>query len=186
MMNMGRLVVRIRSITTGRRFGNIASPSAGNAAGGTRPGKFDLNAVVTIPLLKGLAFQYEHDRCCGIDTRPSAVVTRRRQIGKQVHLSRDEQRYRRRLPPQLQRHQGCQRLAGYPIRFRHDNNATNDPTNLAPADWHQQSLTLGYTPACDRGAQRHDDRYFGHRRHEQASRFRRRSRGRRSRGLHGY
>jgi hypothetical protein len=30
-------------------------------------------------------------------------------------------------------------------RFRHDNEATNDPLNLAPSDWHEQFVTLSYT-----------------------------------------
>ncbi|MGD0475588.1 MAG: hypothetical protein ABSB70_20565 [Candidatus Velthaea sp.] len=125
----------------GPPIGDIASPSAGNAAGGTRPGKLDLNAVVTIPLIKGLAFQYEHDRCCGIDTTIGRVTDA---TGKYVYPATSNDI----VDAFRLNYSGIKGVSvslATQYRFRHDNTATNDPTNLAPADWHQQSLTLGYT-----------------------------------------
>jgi hypothetical protein len=136
----------------GPPFGNITSPSAGNAAGGTRPGKLDLNAVVTIPLFKGLNFQYEHDRAAGIDTTIGRVPA---QISNGSHLlanpaggfiypatSNDIVDAFRINYTGIK---GVGVTLATQYRFRHDNMATNDPLNLAPADWHQQSLTLSYT-----------------------------------------
>jgi hypothetical protein len=128
----------------------ITSPSAGNAAGGTRPGKLDLNAVISIPLVKGLAFQYEHDRAAGIDTTIGRV-TGGVAVGGHNY---DTHTY---IYPGTSNDivdtfrlsytgiKGVGVTVGTFYRFRHDNQATNDPLNLAPADWHEQFLTLNYT-----------------------------------------
>jgi hypothetical protein len=119
----------------------ITSGSAGNAAGGTRPGKLDLNAVISIPLLKSLAFQYEHDRAAGIDTTIGRVTNA---AGQYVYpgTSNDISDTFRLVYTGIK---GVGVTLATFYRFRHDNTATNDPLNLAPADWHQQTLTVNYT-----------------------------------------
>jgi hypothetical protein len=137
-------------------YGFLNPAFAGNcpgcAAGGTRPGKFDLNAVITIPLFKGLNFQYEHDRAAGIDTTIGRVPA---QISNGSHLlanpaggfiypkTSNDIADTFRLNYTGIKGVGVTLATFY--RFRHDNTATNDPLNLAPADWHQQTLTLSYT-----------------------------------------
>jgi hypothetical protein len=135
----------------GPPIGNILSPSAGNAAGGTRPGKLDLNAVISIPILKGLAFQYEHDRAAGIDTTIGRVTGSvlpggGGQKGTNIYsypATSNDISDTFRLSYTGIKGVGVTLATFY--RFRHDNTATNDPLNLAPAAWHQQSLTLSYT-----------------------------------------
>jgi hypothetical protein len=125
----------------GPPIGEILSPSAGNAAGGTRPGKLDLNAVITIPLVRGLNFQYEHDRAAGIDTTIGRVTNA---AGKYIYpATSNDIADTFRLNYNGIKGIGVSLATFY--RFRHDNRATNDPLNLAPADWHQQTLTLSYT-----------------------------------------
>ena len=142
MMNMGRLVVRIRSITTGRRSGTSLHRVRVTPRAAPPAGKLDLNAVVTISRsIKGLAFQYEHDRCCGIDTTIGRVTDA---TGKYVYPATSNDI----VDAFRLNYSGIKGVSvslATQYRFRHDNTATNDPTNLAPADWHQQSLTLGYT-----------------------------------------
>jgi hypothetical protein len=134
----------------GPPIGNIASPSAGNAAGGAVNGRLDFNAVVSVPLLKGLAFQYEHDRAAGIDTTIGRVTGTTVVNGHNV--ANNEYIY----PASNNDIVDTFRLSytgikgvGFTVgsfyRFRHDNTATNDPTNLAPADWHEQFANLSYT-----------------------------------------
>lgn len=144
----------------GPPIGNITSPSAGNAAGGTRPGKLDLNAVISIPILKGLAFQYEHDRAAGIDTTigrvtgstttgvllPNGTVVGGGRLPTNTYVypaTSNDIADTFRLVYSGIKGVGVTLATFY--RFRHDNQATNDPLNLAPADWHQQTLTLSYT-----------------------------------------
>ena len=134
----------------GPPIGNILSPSAGNAAGGTRPGKLDLNAVITIPLIKNLNFQFEHDRCCGIDTTIGRVTQGFRNGNKYTYPATGNdiaETYR--LNYTGIKGVGVTLATFY--RFTHDGGggsgaaATNDPRNLTPYAWHQQSLTLSYT-----------------------------------------
>ncbi len=125
----------------GPPVGNIGSPSAGNASGGTRPGKLDINAVISIPLLRGLAFQYEHDRAAGIDTTIGRVTN---SAGKYIYPATSNDIVDTfRLSYTGIKGVGVTLNSFY--RFRHDNEATNDPTNLTPADWHEQNLDLSYT-----------------------------------------
>ncbi len=134
----------------GPPVGNIASPSAGNAAGGTRPGKLDLNAVISVPVLRGLAFQYEHDRAAGIDTTIGRVTGSTRVGGLNVPnnqyiypgTSNDIVDTFRLSYTGIK---GVGVTVGTFYRFRHDNQATNDPANLSPADWHEQFVTLNYS-----------------------------------------
>jgi hypothetical protein len=125
----------------GPPIGNITSGDAGNAAGGTRPGKLDLNAVISIPLLKGLAFQYEHDRAAGIDTTIGRVTNAANQYVYPATSNDIADTFRLSYTGI----KGVGVTAATFYRFRHDNQATNDPLNAAPADWHQQTLTLSYT-----------------------------------------
>ncbi len=136
----------------GPPIGNIASPSAGNAAGGTRPGKLDLNAVVTIPLIKSLNFQYEHDRAAGIDTTigrvTGSVTTGSGRLPTNTYIypaTSNDIVDAFRLNYSGIKGVGVSLATQY--RFRHDNQATNDfvTNGGAPADWHQQSLGLTYT-----------------------------------------
>jgi hypothetical protein len=128
----------------GPPIGNILSPSAGNAAGGTRPGKLDINAVITVPLVKGVNFQYEHDRAAGIDTTIGRVTQGYRNGNQYIYPATSNDIVDAfRLNYSGIKGVGVTLASQY--RFRHDNEATDDPLNLAPADWHQQSLTLSYT-----------------------------------------
>jgi hypothetical protein len=138
----------------GPPIGNIASPSAGNAAGGTRPGKLDLNAVISIPIIKALAFQYEHDRCCGIDTTIGRV-TGQTPNAQGHNVPTNQYSY----PSSGNDIADTYRLVYTGIKgvgvtlatfYRYTvgggtGEATKDPRNLAPSAWHQQSLTLAYT-----------------------------------------
>lgn len=126
-------------------YGNVNPAFAGNcpgcAAGGTRPGKLDVNAVISVPLVRGLAFQYEHDRAAGIDTTIGRVTNA---AGKYIYpaTSNDIVDTFRLSYTGIK---GVGVTVGTFYRFRHDNQATNDPLNLAPADWHEQFVTLNYT-----------------------------------------
>jgi len=136
----------------GPPIGNITSPSAGNAAGGTRPGKLDLNAVITIPLIRNLNFQYEHDRCCGIDTTIGRVTgstttgSGRLPTNEYIYPATSND-----IADTFRLNYTGIKGVGVSVatfyRFRHDNSATNDAATNggAPADWHQQTLTLSYT-----------------------------------------
>jgi len=133
----------------GPPIGDILSPSAGNAAGGTRPGKLDVNGVITIPLVKGLNFQYEHDRAAGIDTTIGRVTSAPNPLtGQQTVIypgTSNDIADTYRLNYSGIKGVGVTLATFY--RFRHDNPATNDVASNggAPADWHQQTLTVGYT-----------------------------------------
>jgi len=134
----------------GPPIGNIASPSAGNAAGGAANGRLDLNAVISVPILKGLAFQYEHDRAAGIDTTIGRVTGTTVVNGHNV--ATNEYVYPASNNDIVDTFRlsytgikGVSVTLGSFYRFRHDNAATDDPTNLAPADWHEQFLNVGYT-----------------------------------------
>jgi hypothetical protein len=130
--------------------GNIASPSAGNASGGARSGVLDVNAVISIPVFKGLTFQYEHDRAAGIDTTIGRVtgstVVNGHNVATNSYIypssSNDIVDTFRLSYSGIK---GVGVTLGSFYRFRHDNEATNDPRNLAPADWHEQFLNIGYT-----------------------------------------
>jgi hypothetical protein len=124
-------------------------PNAGDSSGGVRSGVFDLNAVVSIPLIKGLAFQYEHDRAAGIDTTigrvTNSIATGSGRIATNQYIypaSNNDIVDTFRVVYALK---GFALTAGTFYRFRHDNQATNDPNNLTPADWHEQFLQLNYT-----------------------------------------
>jgi hypothetical protein len=121
----------------------ITSPSAGNAAGGTNPGKFDINAVITVPLISGLNFQYEHDRAAGIDTTIGRVTNAAHQYIYPASNNDIADTFR--LNYSGIKGVGVSVATFY--RFRHDNPATNDVASNggAPSDWHQQTLTLSYT-----------------------------------------
>jgi hypothetical protein len=127
----------------GPPFGNILSPSAGNTAGGTRPGKLDLNAVISIPIIKNLAFQYEHDRAAGIDTTIGRTTNKAGVY--QYHATSNDIADTFRLSYTGIKGVGVTLATFY--RFRHDNPATNDVASNggSPSDWHQQTLTLSYT-----------------------------------------
>jgi len=133
----------------GPPIGDILSPSAGNAAGGTRPGKLDVNGVITIPLVKNLNFQYEHDRAAGIDTTIGRVTSAPNPLtGQQTTIypatSNDiADTYRVNWTGV----KGIGVTLATFYRFRHDNPATNDVASNggSPADWHQQTATLSYT-----------------------------------------
>jgi hypothetical protein len=130
----------------GPPIGNILSPSAGNAAGGTRPGKLDLNAVITIPLVRNLNFQYEHDRAAGIDTTIGRVTQGFRNNNQYIYPGTSNDIVDAfRLNYSGIKGVGVSLATQY--RFRHDNPATDDVASNGgqPADWHQQSLTLSYT-----------------------------------------
>lgn len=124
----------------------IESPSAGNAAGGTRPGKLDINAVISIPLVKNLAFQYEHDRAAGIDTTIGRVTNGFRNNNQYIYpaSSNDIVDTFRLSYTGIK---GVGVTVGTFYRFRHDNPATNDVASNGgqPADWHEQFVTLSYT-----------------------------------------
>ncbi len=119
------------------------SPSAGNAAGGTRPGKLDLNAVVTIPLVSNFNFQYEHDRAAGIDTTIGRVTDAAHKYIYPASNNDIVDAFR----VNYSGIKGVGVTLATQYRFRHDNPATNDVASNggAPADWHQQTLTLSYT-----------------------------------------
>jgi hypothetical protein len=135
----------------------ITNPNAGDASGGLRAGVLDVNVVVTVPLLKGLAFQYEHDRAAGIDTTIGRVT------GQYANpLTGHNTPTNTYIYPASNNDivdtfrlsysgiKGVGVTLGSFYRFRHDNAATNDPSNLAPADWHEQFLSLSYTtPAIE-------------------------------------
>ncbi len=123
----------------GPPFGNIASPSAGNASGGLRSGVLDVNAVVTIPLISHLSFQYEHDRAAGIDTTIGRVTNAANQYIYPASSNDIVDAFRLNYG-----FKGFGVSLATQYRFRHDNVATNDPTNLTPAAWHQQSATVNY------------------------------------------
>jgi hypothetical protein len=124
--------------------GGILSPSAGNASAGAREGVFDLNAVISIPLVKSLAFQYEHDRAAGIDTTIGRVI----QNGKAIYpgSSNDIVDTFRLSYSGIK---GIGVTLGTFYRFRHDNPATNDfgpgGNGGEPSDWHEQFLQINYT-----------------------------------------
>jgi hypothetical protein len=116
-------------------------PNAGDSSAGVRSGVLDLNAVVTIPLIKSLTFQYEHDRAAGIDTTIGRVI----QNGKIVYPgSNNDIVDTFRL---VYGFKGVAITAGTFYRFRHDNPATNDVVTNGgtPSDWHEQFLQLNYT-----------------------------------------
>ena len=121
----------------------ITSPSAGNAAGGTRPGKLDVNGVVTIPLIAKLNFQYEHDRAAGIDTTIGRVTNAAHQYIYPASNNDIVDAFR----INYSGIKGVGVTLATQYRFRHDNPATSDVASNggAPADWHQQTLTLSYT-----------------------------------------
>jgi hypothetical protein len=128
----------------GPPIGNILSPSAGNAAGGTRPGKLDLDAVISIPLIKNLAFQFEHDRAAGIDTTIGRVTNAQNQYVYSSTGNDIAQSYR--LVYTGIKGVGVTLATFYRYTVGGGTGeATNDPRNLAPSAWHQQSLNLAYT-----------------------------------------
>jgi hypothetical protein len=131
----------------GPPLGNILSPSAGNAAGGTRPGKLDLNAVISIPLVKNLAFQYEHDRAAGIDTTIGRVTNAGPGAPSHYIYPASSNDIADTFRLSYTGIKGVGITAATFYRFRHDNPATNDVASNggSPADWHQQTLTLSYT-----------------------------------------
>lgn len=130
----------------GPPFGNIASPSAGNAAGGVRTGVVDLNLVATVPLFHGLNFQYEHDRAAGIDTTIGRVTQGFRNGNQYIYPASSND-----IVDAFRINYSGIKGVGVTVqtqyRFRHNNAATNDVASNGgqPADWHQQSLTLSYT-----------------------------------------
>jgi hypothetical protein len=122
----------------------ITSPNAGDASGSAREGVVDVNAVVTIPIVKNVAFQYEHDRAAGIDTTIGRVTQGFRNGNLYIYpASSNDIVDAFRLNFSGIKGFGVSLATQY--RFRHDNQATADPLNLSPADWHQQSLTISYT-----------------------------------------
>jgi hypothetical protein len=140
----------------GSQFGGngITSPNAGDASGGLRSGVVDVNAVVSIPLFKGLAFQYEHDRAAGIDTTIGRVtgaysnpLTGHNQPTNTYIYPASSNDIVDTFRLSYSGIKGVGVTVGSFYRSRHDNEATNDPTNLAPADWHEQFINLSYTAA---------------------------------------
>jgi len=119
----------------------ISSPNAGDSSGSVRTGVFDLNAVISFPLFRGLAFQYEHDRAAGIDTTIGRVTNANNQYIYPASNNDIVDTFRLAYSGI----KGVGVTLGSFYRFRHDNMATDDPLNLAPADWHEQFLTIGYT-----------------------------------------
>jgi hypothetical protein len=130
----------------------VSSATGHDPSGSLRSGVFDVNAVISIPIAKGLAAQYEHDRAAGIDTTIGRVTGTFTVPG--VAHQFDSHQY---IYPASNNDivdtfrlsytgiKGIGVTIGTFYRFRHDNAATNDPNNLAPADWHEQFATLSYT-----------------------------------------
>ena len=110
-------------------------------AGGRSQGTPEINFAITEPLFRGLSFQYEHDRGPGIDSTLGQGANKSGQLVN-VPTNSDVQDWFR-----LQ-YVGVRNItlsAGYNYRSRHNNVATNDPTNLTPTAWHIAYLKAEYT-----------------------------------------
>lgn len=105
----------------------------------------DLNAVISFPIVRNLALQYEHDRAGGIDTTIGRVTNAAHQyiypasqndIIDTVRLAYTGLR-------------GVSITGGEFYRYQHNNYGTTDPQPanteiVGPQDWHEWFLTLGY------------------------------------------
>jgi hypothetical protein len=116
-------------------------------------GDIQFNGVFSEPLLKHLAFQYEHDRGSGINNTignigqqlsptlitPGLPAKNNNQIiGGSSNDIINEFRVAYSQPE-------IGIVAGYYYRYRFCCPNTADPTNLEPADWHATYLQLGLT-----------------------------------------
>lgn len=130
----------------GAPIGSIASPSAGNSSGGPVQGRVDLNAVISLPIFRGLALQFEHDRAGGIDTTIGRVTNAAHQYI--YPASQNDIVDTVRLVYSRISHVSLS--GGEFYRYQHNNYGTTDPQpantiTVGPQDWHEWFLTAGFT-----------------------------------------